>query len=63
MEDDLKINKVEYLSNYLLDNNQILILSLHEQTVFYKSLNWRQTSNGRQTQNIKSGKSQQPLGS
>ena len=42
MEDDLKILKVEYLSNLLLDLTQILNLSLDDQTIFYKSLKWRQ---------------------
>jgi hypothetical protein len=37
MEDDLKILKVEYLTNGLLDHTKILNLSLHEQTVFCKS--------------------------
>ena len=41
MEDDLKILKVEYLSNLLLDLTQILNLSLDDQTIFYKSLKWR----------------------
>ena len=30
MEDDLKILKVEYLSNHLMDHTQILKLSLNE---------------------------------
>ena len=33
MEDDLKILKVEYLSNLLLDPSQILNLSLDDQTI------------------------------
>ena len=37
MEDDLKILKVEYLTNQL-DHTQILNLSLDDQTIFYKSL-------------------------
>jgi hypothetical protein len=41
MEDDLKILKVEYLTNGLLDHAQILNLSLHDQTVFCKSFRWR----------------------
>ena len=40
MKDDLKILKVEYLINLLLDHTQILILD--DQTIFYKSLKWRQ---------------------
>ena len=34
MEDDLKILKVEYLSNRLLDHTQILILGFYDQTKF-----------------------------
>ena len=41
MEDDLKILKVEYLSNHLSDHAQILNLSFDDQTIFYKSLKWR----------------------
>jgi hypothetical protein len=37
MEDDLKILKVGYLSNHLLDQTKILNLRLDNQTV-YKSL-------------------------
>ena len=47
MEDDIKILKVEYLSNRLLDHTQILNLSLYDQTMFCKSF-------GRRPQNIKS---------
>ena len=36
MEDNLKILKVEYLRNHLLDYTQILNLSLDDQTKFYK---------------------------
>ena len=36
MEDNLKILKVEYLSNLLLDHTQILNLSLYDLTIFYK---------------------------
>ena len=48
MEDDLKILKVEYLSNQLLDHTQILNLSLHDQPVFWNSSNqcnlqWKMT--------------------
>jgi hypothetical protein len=43
MDDDINILKVEYLSNTLLDHNQILNLGLDDQTIFYKSLKWRQT--------------------
>jgi hypothetical protein len=41
MEEDLKILKVKYLSNHLLDHTQILNLSLDYQTIFYKSLKWK----------------------
>ena len=41
MEDDLKILKVEFLSNCLLDQNQILNLSFYDQTIFNKYLKWR----------------------
>ena len=41
MEDNLKILKVEYLSNNLLDHTQIWNLCLYDQTIFYKSLKWR----------------------
>ena len=42
MKDDLKILELDYLSNHLLNHTQILDLSLDDQTVFYKSLKWRQ---------------------
>ena len=35
MEDNLKILKVEYLSNPLLDHTQIINLRLDEQQIFY----------------------------
>ena len=38
MEDNLKILKLEYLSNHFVDLTQILNLSLYDQTIFYKSL-------------------------
>ena len=38
MTDDLKICKVEYISNHFLDQTQIVDLSLNDQTIFYKSL-------------------------
>ena len=37
MEEDLKILKVEYLSNHLLDHTQVLNLYLNDQTISYKS--------------------------
>ena len=49
MEDDLQIQKVEYLSNHISDHTSILNLGSDDQ------------SNRRQHQNIKSGISQQPL--
>ena len=42
MEDDLKILKVEYLSDCLLDPTQILNLSLDDQIILYKFFKWRQ---------------------
>ena len=36
MEDDLKILKVEYLSNHLLNHAQILNFSSDDQTIFFK---------------------------
>ena len=36
MEDNLKISKVEYLNNHLLDSTQILSLSLDDQIILYK---------------------------
>ena len=45
MEDDLKIFKVEYLRNPLLDHTQILNLSLDDQTILYKfRLRWPKQS-------------------
>ena len=41
MEGNLKILKVEFLSNDLLDHTQILNLCLDDQTIFYKTLRWR----------------------
>ena len=41
MEDDLKIIKLDYLSNHLLDHTQILNLSCDNQPVFYKTFKWR----------------------
>ena len=44
----LKILKVEYLSNPLLDRTQILNLGLDDQTMFYKNeddLQWRTRQN------------------
>ena len=50
MEEYLKILKVEYLSNHLLDHTQILNLSLYDQTIFRQrppmegDLRWKMTS-------------------
>ena len=41
MEDNLKIVKVEYLRNHLLDQIQILNLSFYDQTIFCKYFKWR----------------------
>ena len=41
MEDDLKILKVEYLSNHSLDPPQILNLSSGDQKINKKILRWR----------------------
>ena len=41
MEDDLRILKVEYLSDRLLDPTQILNLSLDDQTILYNTFIWR----------------------
>ena len=59
MEEDLKILKVEYLSNHWSDFPQILNLSLGDQTKIKNAhkendLQWKTTSNGRRPQNIKS---------
>ena len=42
MEDDLKILKVEYLSNHWLDLTRIWNLRLGDQTKLYKCVKWRQ---------------------
>jgi hypothetical protein len=41
-EDDLKIWKVEYLSNHWMDLTQIWNLSKKDQTRVYKGIKWRQ---------------------
>ena len=43
MEDDLKTLKAEYLRNHLLDRNQILNLSLDDQTIFLQIFKWKTT--------------------
>ena len=40
MEDDLKISKVEYLSNHLLEHTQIVNLSLGDQTKLWFLFGW-----------------------
>ena len=60
MEDNLKILKVEYLSNYLLDLPQLLNLILGDQTKIEYCLNEYDLQWKRHT-NINSGISQQPL--
>ena len=57
MEDDLKILKIEYLSNHSSDPPQILNLRSGDQTKI-KMLEMKMTSNGRRPQNIKSWISQ-----
>ena len=52
MEDNLKILKVEYLSNPLLEHTQILALSLDDLTIFLLILKMKSTFNGRQPQNM-----------
>ena len=58
MEDDLKIFKVEYLNNHLMDRTQLLNISLDDQIIFYKSLKWRRPP---MEEDLKSRISQQPL--
>ena len=41
MEDDLKILKVKYLGNHLLDHTKILNLRLYDQTIFCRSFKLR----------------------
>ena len=41
MEDNLKISKVEYLSNRLFDPTQTLNLSFDAQNILYKFFLWR----------------------
>jgi hypothetical protein len=41
MEGYLKILKVEYLGNHLLDHTQILNLSLYGQIILYNFIKWR----------------------
>jgi hypothetical protein len=47
MEDNLKILKLEYLSNCLFDHTQFLNLSLDDQTIFCKSIKWRRPKRNR----------------
>ena len=41
MKDNIKISKVEYLSNHLLDPIQILNLDLGNQSKVFKYFKWR----------------------
>ena len=48
MEDELKILKVEYLSNNLLDHTQVLNVRLHDKAIIYKyfqliDIQWKPT--------------------
>jgi hypothetical protein len=66
MEDDLKMWKVEYLTNHWLDLTQIWNLSYWDQTKVQKSIKWRRPpmEDDRQrkmTSKIKSRIYQQPL--
>jgi hypothetical protein len=60
MEDDLKISKVEYLSNRLLDHTQILNLDKAPKAKC-SNTSMKTTTNRRQQQNIESWISRQPL--
>ena len=44
MEDDLKILKVGFISNHLLDPTHISNLSLQYQVIVYKTFKWRRPS-------------------
>ena len=46
MEDDLKIMKVEYTNNRLLDHAKILNLDLGDQSKVFKYLKWRRPPMG-----------------
>ena len=61
MEDNLKILKVEYLSNHVLDHSLILNLSFDDQIIILEIFKMKTASKGRRHQNIKSGIHQQPL--
>ena len=47
MKDNLKILKVKYISNHLLDNTQIWNLSLDDQIIFLQIFEMKTTCNGR----------------
>ena len=49
MEEDLKILKVEYLSNRFLDHTMILNVSLDDQNHILQVLKMKTISNGRQS--------------
>jgi hypothetical protein len=57
---DLKIIKVKYLSNHLLDPTQILNLYC-KKVLNEDDLKWKTHFNLKRPQNIKNGISQQPL--
>ena len=66
LEDNLKILKVEYISNNWSDLSQILNFSSGDQTKMKNTWNeedlqWKTNSNGRRPQNIKSWIYQQPM--
>ena len=42
MEDDLKILKVEYISNHLLDSTTFLNVSLDDEIILLNFIKWRQ---------------------
>jgi hypothetical protein len=59
MEDNLKILKVEYLSNHLLDHSQSLNLSLDFQIIFLSNFKMEAIFNGGRPQKVKSELSNQ----
>ena len=66
MEDDLKVQKFEYLSSHWSDLPQILNISSWDQTIIKKGFNedelqWKTTSKGRWPQNMRIWISQRPL--
>jgi hypothetical protein len=61
MKDNIKISKVEHLSNYLLDPTQISNLDLGDQSKIKQILQMKTTSHGQRPASIKRGISQHPL--